>query len=84
MDSQLTLRLPEALARAVARLARQRGVVRSQVVREALEAYLSAPVAPDPAELWRQVAPMVGSVSLGPDAERAALEARIRAHNWRE
>jgi hypothetical protein len=84
MDSQFTLRLPAPLARAVARLARQRGVLRSQVVREALEAYLDAPAGPDAESLWRQAAPLVGSVRLGGHDEAASLAARIRAHNWRE
>jgi hypothetical protein len=84
MDSQLTLRLPAALARALGRLARQRGVVRSQVVREALEAYLSGPVEADAAALWRQTAPLVGSLHLNPPDESSSLAARIRAHNWRE
>lgn len=84
MDSQFTLRLPAPLAKAVARLARERGVLRSQVVREALEAYLAAPSAPDPEVLWRQAAPLVGSLRLTPPGEAEGLAARIRAHNWRD
>jgi hypothetical protein len=84
MDSQLTLRLPAALARALGRLARRRGVVRSQVVREALEAYLSGPAVPDADALWRQAAPLVGSMRLKPSGEADELAARLRAHNWRE
>jgi hypothetical protein len=84
MDAQLTLRLPAPLARALGRLARQRGVVRSQLVREALEAYLAGPAAPDPATLWRQAAPLVGSLRLAPPDEQASLAARLRDHNWRE
>jgi metal-responsive CopG/Arc/MetJ family transcriptional regulator len=84
MDAQLTLRLPAALARALGRVARQRGVLRSQLVREALEAYLSAPDAPDAESLWRQAAPLVGSVRLTVPGEAEDLAARLRAHNWRE
>ena len=44
-DSHLTLRLPAELARALARLARARGLPKSQVAREAVASYL-APAAP--------------------------------------
>lgn len=84
MDAQFTLRLPAPLARAVARLARERGVLRSVVVREALEAYLAGPATPDAESLWRQAAPLVGSVRLTPTDEAADLSARLRAHNWRD
>lgn len=40
-DSHLTLRLPAELARALARLARGRGVAKSQVAREAVASYLA-------------------------------------------
>ncbi len=84
-DEQLTLRLPADLARALKRLARERRVTRSRVVREAVQAYLSAQGAPDPGEAWRQVAPLVGSVRLDAAAlEQDALARRIRDHNWRD
>lgn len=44
MDDQLTFRIPRALARALAREARGRGVPRSLVVREALSRYLAETV----------------------------------------
>ena len=40
-DSHLTLRLPAALARALARKARTAGVPKSQLVREAVARYLA-------------------------------------------
>lgn len=40
MDDHLTLRLPRALARALDRWARSRGLPRSHVVREAVARYL--------------------------------------------
>ncbi len=43
-DTHLTLRLPAALARALARRARERGVPKSQLAREAVTRYLE----PDP------------------------------------
>lgn len=84
-DEQLTLRLPADLARALKRLARERRVTRSRVVREAVQAYLSVQGAPDAGEAWRQVAPLVGSVRLDPSAlEQDSLARRIHDHNWRE
>jgi len=43
MDDHLTLRLPRALARALARWARERRMPKSQVAREAVAAYLAVP-----------------------------------------
>lgn len=85
MEEQLTLRLPAALARALRRHARGRGVARSLVVREALQFYLSAAAPPEPGAAWRELAPLVGAVRLDPAAaEQDALARRIRSHNWRE
>ena len=84
-EDQLTLRLPRELSRALARWARERGVPKSQLVREALQAYLAGAPADDPAAAWRRVTPMVGSLSLDAAAiERDALARQVRAHNWRE
>jgi hypothetical protein len=47
-DDHLTLRLPAALARALARLARTRGLPRSQLVREAIAGYVGSPAPPVP------------------------------------
>jgi Arc/MetJ-type ribon-helix-helix transcriptional regulator len=84
-DEQLTLRLPADLARALRRLARERKITRSSVVREAVQAYLAAEKTPDADVAWRQVAPLVGSVRLDRAAvEQDALARRIRDHNWRD
>jgi hypothetical protein len=83
-DDQITLRLPRALARALADRARQRAVPKSLLVREALEAYLAAPTALHGAG-WERVGEMVGSLALDPAAiERDALAQQLRAHNWRD
>lgn len=50
-DKHLTLRIPGDLARALARTARERGVPKSQVAREAVGRYLSSPAPVDPAGL---------------------------------
>lgn len=84
-DEQLTLRLPHQLLRDVDRRARELGVSKGQVVREALAAYLAAPTAPNPDAPLQSVSGLVGSLSLDPEAlERDALAARVRRHNWRE
>ena len=82
-DDQVTLRLPRDLARLIERRARERGLPRSQVIREALEAYLTAPAAA--ASGWDRVRHMVGSLPLDARAiERDALTRQIRDHNWRD
>jgi hypothetical protein len=84
-DDQITLRLPHSLAGEIARQARERGVPRSQLVREALQAYLADGVPADPDASWRRVAPLVGTLALDPaSVERDAIASQVRAHNWRE
>lgn len=86
MDDQITLRIPAALARVLARRARERGVPKSQLVREALRGYLDAAAPPGPTPDARAaVERFRGSAPL----DRAAIEAdalarQMRAHNWRE
>ncbi|HEX4468083.1 MAG TPA: ribbon-helix-helix domain-containing protein [Gemmatimonadaceae bacterium] len=83
-DDQITLRLPRALARALADLARKRAVAKSLLVREALEAYLAAPTVVRGAA-WQRVEGMVGSLALDPATiERDALARQLRTHNWRD
>ena len=83
-DNQITLRLPATLARKVARHARERGIPKSQVVREAIQTYLANPPE-DAASAWSRVEAMVGTASLDRAAiERDALAAQLREHNWRE
>jgi hypothetical protein len=85
MDAQITLRLPRELARALARRARERGVPKSRLVREALESYLAAETDTAPVAGAERIAPFLGAVRL----DLAAVEAddlgrRIRRQNWRE
>ena len=86
MKNQVTFRLPRDLASALARHARQRGVPKSQLVREAIEGYLaSTGTEAGPMDPWQRIAPFIGSVRLDPAAaERDALARQIRKHNWRE
>ena len=86
MDDQLTLRLPGALARRLARRAREAGVKRSAVVREALVAFLGPDHAPaSPLAVRERLAPFVGAVRLDRSVlERDELARRLHEHNWRE
>ena len=86
-DEQLTLRLDHTIATPLRRQARARGVPKSQVVREALAAYLTAaqPSTEASDAAWARVASMAGSLTLDhAGAKRDALARRIRAHDWRD
>ena len=86
MSDQTSFRLPTPLARALARLARARGVPKSQLVREALERYLaeSDPV-PTAGAVRERSAPYIGAVRLDARALAADESTRlIRQRNWRE
>lgn len=86
MDDQLTLRLPVDLASRLERRAREAGVKRSAVVREALLAYLGPEGVPaKPLAVRERLAPFVGAIRLDrPALERDELAQRLRDHNWRE
>ena len=84
-DDQVTLRVDRTIAAALERQAKLRGVPKSQVVREALAAYLVGAPADDSAAAWDRVVPMVGSLALDRAAiDRDALARQLRAHNWRK
>lgn len=86
MADQTSFRLPTPLARALARRARERGVPKSQLVREALEQYLTQQEpARSPATVRERSAAYIGSVRLDAQALAADLAAQmIRQRNWRE
>jgi metal-responsive CopG/Arc/MetJ family transcriptional regulator len=86
MEDQLTLRIPKQLAQALARSARERGVPKSQVVREALREYLGqTPGAADRATLLRRLEAYRGIAPLDSKAIAAdPLTRQIYEHNWRE
>jgi predicted transcriptional regulator len=86
MASQTSIRLPPEMLRALSKLARQRGVPKSQLVREAIEQYLaSAPAgnAAQPMSVRERSAPYIGSIRLSKSAERDDVSVRIRRQNWR-
>ena len=86
MESQLTLRVPADLARRLAARAKATGAKRSQVVREALQAFLAVPrEAPRSTSVRERLGVYIGAVSLDrPSTERDDLAQRLRSHNWRE
>lgn len=92
-DSHLTLRLPADLARALSRLARARGLPRSQVVREALAGFLTpaaaAPASPrrtarDLASRWSGLPRLlpVEAGDLGRDIEASRLQVPPLDERW--
>ena len=87
MASQTSFRLPPYLLRALGRLARQRGVPKSQLVREALEQYLAGATSQNvaqPMSVRERSAPYIGSISLRDSSPADEIAIQIRRHNWRD
>ena len=86
MADQTSFRLPPDMLRELARLARQRGVPKSQLVREALERYLASPAPADSPALPVSVrsAPFIGAINLSGPGDAEAVADRVRRRNWRE
>lgn len=87
MASQTSFRLPQDMLRELSRLARQRGVPKSQLVREALEQYFAA--APSghtaqPMTVRERSAPYIGAVRLQDGNPADEISVRIRRNNWRD
>ena len=84
MNTQTTFRLPTPLAQALTRLARERGVPKSQLVREALEQYLAQDEPPSPSQVRERTAPYIGALRLVAAKLRSDPGARlIRERTWR-
>ena len=84
MDDQTSVRLPREMLRDLERLAKQRGVRRSQIVREALEIYLAAPATESPVLTVRdRSAPYIGAVDLTGPGDAESVADRVRRRNWR-
>jgi hypothetical protein len=92
-DSHLTLRLPAALARLLARSARARGVPKSQLAREAVGRYLAPAdeslgaascTAHDLARRWRSWPRLLPAEAegLGRDIEAARAELPPVPESW--
>ena len=87
MDQQTSFRLPREMLRELERLAKARGVPKSQLVREALERYLAgpAPGAESPAlSVQDRSAPYIGCINLSGPGDAEAIADRVRRRNWRE
>jgi predicted DNA-binding protein len=85
MDSQMTLRLPRELDRALGRRAKERGVAKSQLVREALARYIAEPDPMSEEEFMARAAKYIGSVRGDQEAMLAdPLARQIYERNFRE
>lgn len=85
MGEQTTFRLPLALSRTLTRVAKERGVPKSHIVREALERYFYSEPHHGGLSVRERSAPYIGSLRLQQPAGAAdELGALIRARNWRE
>jgi hypothetical protein len=75
------------MLRELGQLATQRGVPKSQLVREALEHYLAGPTpSRDSPALTVQdrSAPYIGSVDLTGPGDAESIADRVRRRNWRD
>ena len=86
MPEQTSFRLPGEMLREIERVAKERGIPKSQLVREALERYLAKPVAGASPVLSVQdrTAPYIGSINLSGPGDAEAIADRVRRRNWRE
>lgn len=92
-ESHLTLRLSAALERALERLARRRGVPKSEVVREAVTTYVSGKADPSPmkvitgaalARKWASLPHLRSdeAAALGEDIDEGRAALPELAANW--
>ena len=87
MTDQTSFRLPLEMLRELERIAKERGVPKSLLVREALERYLANPGAPSESALLSvrdRSAPYIGSINLSGPGDAEAIADRVRRRNWRE
>jgi hypothetical protein len=84
MDEQTSFRLPREMLHELGRLAEERGVPKSLLVREALERYLVSPARESPVLTIRdRSAPFIGSVDLTGPGDAESVADRVRRRNWR-
>lgn len=86
MAEQTSFRLPREMLRELARVAKMRGVPKSQLVREALELYLTKPAAAESPGLSMRdrSAPFIGSINLSGPGDAESIADRVRRRNWRD
>ena len=70
----------------IERAAKERGIRKSQLVREALEQYLAGPTgdAPPGLSVRDRTAPYIGSINLSGPGDAEAIADRVRRRNWRD
>jgi hypothetical protein len=70
----------------IERAAKERGIRKSQLVREALEQYLAGPTseAAPGLSVRDRTAPYIGSINLSGPGDAEAIADRVRRRNWRE
>jgi hypothetical protein len=70
----------------IERAAKERGIRKSQLVREALEQYLAGPTGDAPVGLSvrDRIAPYIGSINLSGPGDAEAIADRVRRRNWRD
>ncbi len=84
MADQTSFRLPTTLAQALTRAAEERGIPKSQLVREALERYLAEEEPLAAGQVRERSAPYLGALDLDECQAAADPTARlIRERNWR-
>ena len=84
MDDQTSFRLPREMLGELGRIAKERGVPRSQLVREALELYLAKPATESPVLTVRdRSSPFIGAVDLTGPGDAESVADRVRRRNWR-
>ena len=84
MEDQTSFRLPREMLQELGRLAKDRGVPRSQLVREALEIYLATRAPESPVLTVRdRTAPYIGRVDLTGPGDAESIADRVRRRNWR-
>lgn len=85
MEDQITLRISREMSRALTRRARELGVPKSRLVREAIANYLVGESAPTTPPVAERPAPFLGTVRLDRGAiEQDAITQRVRRQNWRD
>ncbi|HEX6316817.1 MAG TPA: ribbon-helix-helix protein, CopG family [Gemmatimonadaceae bacterium] len=86
MAGQTSFRLPREMLRELGRVARARGVPKSQLVREALEQYLARPTAEGSPGLSirDRSAPYIASINLSGPGDAESIADRVRRRNWRD
>ena len=81
----MSFRIPSELLKEIEERAKELGVPKSMVVREAIAAYVVGRRPAQRASSWERVKSLAGAIELDPAAVESNEIARaIRRHNWRQ